>query len=103
MKRALFSQHSDLPFLVELPGIEPELLPGLLPSHLQFRHVSVRFSPAHYLPFRSRVLTASRAVTYRSELPRPIGLTVGVIEASRISVCRGQACAPRVGAALPDG
>ena len=25
MKRALFTQHSDLPFLVELPGIEPVL------------------------------------------------------------------------------
>jgi hypothetical protein len=53
------------------------------------------------------VLTASRAVTYRRELPASYGQgsgdqeAVGVIEASRISVGRGQACAPRVDAALP--
>jgi hypothetical protein len=36
-----------------------------MPVHLRFRSVSVRFSPARYLRFRSRVLTASREVTYR--------------------------------------
>ena len=47
--------------LVELPGIEPASLPGQMPSELLFRYVSFRFSPARYLWFRSRVLTASRA------------------------------------------
>ena len=48
--------------LVELPGIEPASLPGNMPSELPVRSVSVRFSPARYLGFCSRVLTASRAV-----------------------------------------
>jgi len=52
MKRALFTQHSDLPFLVELPGIEPELLPGKMHSDLPVRSGSFRFSPARYLRFR---------------------------------------------------
>jgi hypothetical protein len=30
-------------FVVELPGIEPDALPGNLPSELRFRYVSVRF------------------------------------------------------------
>jgi len=50
---------------VELPGIEPDALPGLLPYELRFRSVSVPFSPVRYLRFRSRVLTASSAVTHR--------------------------------------
>jgi hypothetical protein len=50
-------------FSVELPGIEPAALPGLLPSELPVRYVSFPFSPARYLPFRSRVLTASTVVT----------------------------------------
>ena len=54
---------------VELPGIEPELLPGSMPSELQFRYVTIRFSPARYLRFRSRVLTASRAGNCLRELP----------------------------------
>jgi len=49
-------------FSVELPGIQLELLPGSLGSELQLRYVSVRFSLARYLRFRSRVLTASRMV-----------------------------------------
>src|SRR5271165_7227065 len=61
MKRALFTQHSDLPFLVELPGIEPELLPGKMHSDLPVRSRSL---PA----VSSRVLTASRAVTYPIDL-----------------------------------
>jgi hypothetical protein len=54
-------------FVVELPGIEPASLPGNLPSELQVRSVSVRFIPARYLRFRSRVLTASR----QPQRPRP--------------------------------
>ena len=38
-------------FSVELPGIEPELLPGEMLSELQFHYVTVRFSPARYLLF----------------------------------------------------
>jgi hypothetical protein len=56
-------------FSVELPGIEPDALPGNMLPELPVRSVSVRFSPALYLRVRSRVLTASRAVTYRRELP----------------------------------
>ena len=46
--------------LVELPGIEPESLPGVLHSELRFRYISFQFSPIRYLRFCSRVLTASR-------------------------------------------
>ena len=46
---------------VELPVFEPELLPGKMRSELLFRYVSFPFGPAHYLRFRFRVLTASRA------------------------------------------
>jgi hypothetical protein len=49
---------------VELPGIEPELLQGKMHSELLFRSVWFRFSPARYLPFRFRVLTASMLTTY---------------------------------------
>ena len=38
-------------FSVELPGIEPVALPGLLPSDLPVRDVSFRFSQARYLRF----------------------------------------------------
>jgi hypothetical protein len=48
-------------FFVELPGIEPDALPGLLLPEMPFRYVSFPFSPVRYLRFRSRVLTASRA------------------------------------------
>jgi hypothetical protein len=51
-------------FLVELPGIEPAALPGLLPSDLAFRYVPFQFIPVRYLRLRFRVLTASRAATY---------------------------------------
>jgi hypothetical protein len=63
MKRALFTQHSDLPFLVELPGIEPAALPGKIASDLPVRSVSFRLSTSRYLQFRSRVLTSSRVAT----------------------------------------
>jgi hypothetical protein len=39
-------------FSVELPGIEPVVLPGLMPSELEFHYVSFRFSPVRYLRFR---------------------------------------------------
>src|SRR5271165_1712839 len=35
----------DLRFLVELPGIEPELLSGIMPSDLPVRSLSFRFGP----------------------------------------------------------
>jgi hypothetical protein len=54
---------------VELPGIEPELLPGKMHSGLLFRYVSFPFSPARYLRFRFRVLTASRVVAHRASFP----------------------------------
>ena len=56
-------------FSVELPGIEPAALPGLLLPELPVRSVSFRFSASRYLQIPVRVLTASRAVTYRRELP----------------------------------
>jgi hypothetical protein len=49
-------------FSVELPGIEPAALPGLLASELPVRYVSFPFSPPRYLPLRPRVLTASRVL-----------------------------------------
>jgi hypothetical protein len=49
-------------FSVELPGIEPDALPGKTAADLQFHSVSFRFSPAHYLRIRFRVLTASRVI-----------------------------------------
>ncbi len=56
-------------FSVELPGIEPEPLPGKMHSELRFRYISFRLSPARYLRFRFRVLTASRAATHFPQLP----------------------------------
>jgi len=47
-------------FSVELPGIEPDALPGPLPSELPVRSDSVQFSTTRYLRFRPHVLTASR-------------------------------------------
>jgi hypothetical protein len=55
---------SDL-HVVELPGIEPASLAGLLGSELRFRYVSFQFGP--YLRLRRRVLTASRVgISYTS-------------------------------------
>jgi hypothetical protein len=48
---------------VELPGIEPDALPGKMHPDLPGRYVSFQFSPVRYLRFRSRVLTASRRIT----------------------------------------
>jgi hypothetical protein len=47
---------------VELRGFEPLLLPAEIRFELPVRSVSVRLTPARYLRFRSRVLTASRVV-----------------------------------------
>jgi len=41
---------------VELPGIEPAALPGLLAFEQAIRYVSFRFVPVRYLRFRCRVL-----------------------------------------------
>jgi hypothetical protein len=46
--------------VVEPPGIEPDGLPGNMPSELPVRYVSFQFSPARYLRFRFQVLTGSR-------------------------------------------
>jgi hypothetical protein len=53
---------------VELPGIEPDALPGKMHPDLPVRYFSFRFSPVRYLRSHSRVLTASRAVTYPIDL-----------------------------------
>jgi hypothetical protein len=39
-------------FFVELPGIEPAALAGILPSELQVHYVPFRFGPVRYLRFR---------------------------------------------------
>jgi hypothetical protein len=39
---------------VELPGIEPAALPGLLQNELRFRYAWLRFTTARYLRFRFR-------------------------------------------------
>ncbi len=64
-------------FVVELPGIETEHLPGIMHSELVFRYVSFPFSPARYLRFRFRVLTASRAGTSCSSPPGAPGPQTG--------------------------
>jgi hypothetical protein len=53
---------------MELPGIETDALPGLLPCERRFHYVSFLLSPTRYLRFRSRLLTASRAVTHSTKL-----------------------------------
>jgi hypothetical protein len=54
--------------LVELPGIEPGSLPGLLAFELPIRYVSFPFGPAHYLRFGFRVLTVSKPATRHTVL-----------------------------------
>jgi hypothetical protein len=93
-------------FSVELPGIEPVSLPGDLRSDLQFRFISFQFSTSHYLRFRSRVLTASRAVTYRIDLSScPVELARGVGGMVRQPTatscrCRCSAAAPTIRCAV---
>jgi hypothetical protein len=48
-------------FSVELPGIEPEPLPGNMPPELRFRFNPLHFGTSRYLRFSFQVLTASRA------------------------------------------
>jgi hypothetical protein len=62
-KQARTLQSWPAVFLVELPGIEPASLPGDIHAELQLRYISIQLSPARYLWFRFRVLTASRAAT----------------------------------------
>jgi hypothetical protein len=59
---------------MELPGIEPDALPGNITSDLQVHSVSFRFNPARNLRFCFRVLTASPA--------RP-----GTADATVLTVC----------------
>jgi len=47
-------------FSVELRGIEPDALPGVLGFELSVRSISVQFGPARYQRLCFRVLTASR-------------------------------------------
>src|ERR1700751_471558 len=54
--------YADLFNNVELRGFEPLPRPAEIRADLYGRSVSVQFSPARYLRFRSRHLTASRAV-----------------------------------------
>jgi len=65
--------RSTAPLLVELPGNETEHLPGKMLSDLGFRSISFQFGTARYLRFRFRVLTASRALASRRELPESRG------------------------------
>lgn len=60
-------------FFVELPGIEPDALPGLLASELLFRYISFQFSTSRYLWIPFRVLTASRDISDQSTLRVPVG------------------------------
>jgi hypothetical protein len=48
VKKGLWSGFvpSDLLFLVELPGIEPDALPGKMHPGLPVRYVSFQFNPA---------------------------------------------------------
>ncbi len=57
--------------LVGEGGLEPPRLPGKTPVYLRFRSVSFQFSPARYLRFCFRVLTASRAVASGTDLMNP--------------------------------
>jgi hypothetical protein len=68
---------------VELPGIETDALPGLLLYELLFCYVSFRFVPVRYLRFRSRVLTASRAVDRGLDFAS-IGMTVTGLRAFNV-------------------
>lgn len=82
---------------VELPGIETDALPGIMPSQLAFRHISFPFGPAHFLRFRFRVLTASRAIpgalcpdkTVGPRATNPkVGLMINSLPAPESAWCR---------------
>ena len=53
-------------FSVQLPGIEPAALPGIMPFERRFPYVSFQFSPVRYLRFRFRVLTASSLISIQN-------------------------------------
>jgi hypothetical protein len=55
--------------MIEITLLGTVAQPGKTQVYLQVRSVSVRFIPARYLRFCSRVLTASRAATHFPELP----------------------------------
>jgi len=81
--------------VVELPGIEPDALPGNMLSELQFRYVSVQFGTARYLRFRFQVLTASRAVnaaSWRFHTPGGRKLTASATILSQTRRCPATAC-----------
>jgi hypothetical protein len=77
--------------LVELPGIEPGGLPGLLPFELRFRSVSVRFSPVRYLRFARSMrgtVRRPRARTVHRTHPSPsLRTTSAIVSTSALPVC----------------
>ena len=68
---------------VELRGFEPPGSTAEMRSELQVRSVSFQFSPARYLRFRFRVLTASRAADSVRSLINAVASTASM-SASRL-------------------
>ena len=74
------ASHFPVELRVGEGGLEPLPQPGKTPIYLQVYYVSFRFSPARYLRFCFRVLTASRArrggstTRRRNSLPGRAGL-----------------------------
>jgi hypothetical protein len=91
--------RGQLVFSVELPGIEPDALPGNLPAELSVRSVSFRFSTSRYLRFRFRVLTASRAVEVQHPYAQDGYFLTGQLSTNRprwrrqLRLPRGRKCA----------
>lgn len=54
MKRALFTQHSDLPFSVELPGIESATENALTCGNTKFEYVKQHEKTWNDLRIRER-------------------------------------------------
>lgn len=92
-------------FSVELPGSETDALPGITSPELPLRSVSIRFSPARYLRFHSRALTAARGVhsigcasaqrsnrrrALESEPRRDASFTVTGLAAAAVGLARSQ-------------
>jgi hypothetical protein len=71
-------------------GLEPLLLPAEMASELQVHSESFPLSPARYLRFRSRALTASRAVT--NFHARTAGQRVSNREAPEVRPCASWWC-----------
>jgi hypothetical protein len=76
--------------LVGEGGLEPLLLPAEMASELQVHSESFPLSPARYLRFRSRALTASRAVT--NFHARTAGQRVSNREAPEVRPCASWWC-----------